>query len=79
MYVEIGKGIDPFQFFATFNGKFIGVFHEFTVTEVDMQDLKEILAFGEDVDFFVVVGDSLVEDVTLCAVVHALHDLLLTV
>lgn len=44
-----------------------------------MQRLEEVLAFREDVDFLVIVGHCLVEDVPFGAVIHALHDFLLSV
>lgn len=44
-----------------------------------MQCLEEVLSLGEDVNFLVVVGHSLIEDVSLCAVIHALHDFFLSV
>lgn len=44
-----------------------------------MQRFEEVLSLGEDVNFLVVVGHSLVEDVSLCAVIHALHDFFLSI
>jgi hypothetical protein len=40
---------------------------------------KQVLSFGEDVDFLVVVGHCLVEDVPFRAVVHPFHYLLFPV
>ncbi len=34
-YVEVGEGIDPFEFFAAFDGETVGVLHEFALSEVD--------------------------------------------
>jgi hypothetical protein len=44
-----------------------------------MQNLEEILALGEDIDFLIVVSHCLVEDVALGAVVHAFHYFFLSV
>lgn len=44
-----------------------------------MQRFEEILALGEDVDFFVVIGHCLVEDVSFGAMIHAFHDLFLSI
>lgn len=44
-----------------------------------MECLEEVLSLREDVDFLVVVGHSLIENVSLCAVIHAFHDFFLAV
>lgn len=44
-----------------------------------MQCLEEVLSLGEDINFLVVVGHSLIKDVSLGAVIHSFHDLFLSV
>lgn len=44
-----------------------------------MQCLEEVLSLGKDINFLVVVGHSLIEDVSLGAVIHSFHDFFLPV
>lgn len=77
--MEIGKGVDPFQFFAAFDGELVGPLHELAVSETNFERFEEIFPFGEYVDFLVVVGNCLVENKSFCAVAHALHYFLLSI
>jgi len=79
IYMEIGKGVDPFQFFAALNGKLVSPFHELAISETNFECFEEILPLGEYIDFLVVVGNCLVENESFCAVAHALHYFLLSI
>ena len=74
---KIRKRIDPLQLLTAFDSKFIGGLHELALGEIDIEHVKEVLSFGEDVDSFVVVGHGLVENEPFCAVVHLFHDFFL--
>ena len=77
--VEIGKGVDPLEALAALDSELVSGLQKLSFDQLDIEGLEEVLALGEDVSLLVVVGNSLVEEITLGAVVHALHDLLLAV
>ena len=73
MYMEIGEGVDPFQFFTALNGEFVSPFHELAVGETNLQGFEKIFSFCEYIYFLVIIGHYLIEDEPLCAMTHALH------
>jgi hypothetical protein len=77
--MEISECVDPLQLFTAFDGKAIGVLHELALSQIDVQCFKEVLPLWKDIDFLVVIGNSLVEDVAFSAKANPLHYFLLPV
>ena len=43
--MEIGEGVDPFQFFTALNGEFVSPFHELAVGETNLQGFEKISVY----------------------------------
>lgn len=72
------KCVDPFQLFTAFDGEPISTLHKLAISQADPQGFEEIFPFGENIDFFIIVCHSLIEDKPFRAMADPLHGLFLT-
>jgi len=76
---KISKSINPFQSFTTLNRKSVSSLKKLSFNKLNTKSFKQVFTLSKNIYILVVIGYSLVEQISLSTMVHTLHNLFLPV